>query len=207
MSYHQPFQITGFHSCDKEIGLKILNGADVLKPSENTWDWLGPGVYFWEQNPIRALEYAIACATGKQKNKVPIKTPFVIGAIIELGNCLNLIEQNSLNIVKEAHAGLENTMKAGNQKMPINKGTNRQLDCAVIQYVHHTNKKLNDKPYDTIRSAFIEGKEIYPGSNFTERLHIEICVINTSFIKGYFLPFPIKDYNPYLNASLTPFTS
>lgn len=73
MSYHQPFQITAFHSCDKEIGLKVLNGEEPLIPSDNIWDWLGPGVYFWEQNPGRALEYAIECASGKQKNKIRIK--------------------------------------------------------------------------------------------------------------------------------------
>ena len=106
MSYYQPFQVIGFHSCDKEIGLKVLNGEEPLIPSDNIWDRLGSGVYFWEQNPGRALEYAIECAAGKQKNRIRIKTPFVIGAIIELGNCLNL-EPLSLNIVKEAHAGLE----------------------------------------------------------------------------------------------------
>ena len=86
MAYHQPFQITGFHSCDREVGLKIINGKDQLVKSENTWDWLGPGVYFWEQNPQRALQYAKDCANGKQKNNGNTKNPFVLGAIIELGN-------------------------------------------------------------------------------------------------------------------------
>lgn len=26
MTYYQPFQTIGFHSCDKEVGLKVLNG-------------------------------------------------------------------------------------------------------------------------------------------------------------------------------------
>ena len=83
--YHQPIQVAGFHSCDREIGLRILNGKADLIMSKNAWDWLGPGVYFWEQNPGRALEYAIEVANGHQKNNGSIKTPFVIGAIIELG--------------------------------------------------------------------------------------------------------------------------
>ena len=198
MAYHQPFQITGFHSCDKEIGLRILNGEDQLIASDNTWDWLGPGVYFWEQNPARALEYAIGCADGSQKNKTPIKTPFVLGAIIELGNCLNLIEPKSISIVKEAHDSLEQTVLESGEEMPVNKGANRQLDCAVIKYVHQSNKNLNIPAYDTIRSSFLEGKAIYPGSNFTDRLHIEICVLNLELIKGYFLPRPIEEFNPFL---------
>jgi len=74
-----------------------LNG-NQLTASTNEWNWLGPGVYFWEQNPARALEYAIDSANNKQKNKVRIATPFVIGSIIELGNCLNLLEQFSITI-------------------------------------------------------------------------------------------------------------
>lgn len=174
MAYHQPFQITGFHSCDREVGLKILNGEDDFKPSDNPWDWLGPGVYFWEQNPGRALAYAIEVATGNQKNNGSIKTPFVIGAIIELGNCLNLVEPTSINTVKQAHDSLVEMFKKTGEKMPKNKGANRMLDCAVIKTVHETNKRKGLQEYDTIRSAFIEGNQIYPGSNFYERLHIEI---------------------------------
>jgi hypothetical protein len=62
---YQPFTVIGFHSCDKEVGLKVLNGEDDLLPSQNSWDWLGEGVYFWEQNPLRAMEYAQASAKGR----------------------------------------------------------------------------------------------------------------------------------------------
>ena len=199
MAYHQPFQITGFHSCDRDLGLRLLNGSDELRPSDNPWDWLGPGVYFWEQNPYRALAYAVEAAKRDQKFNGKIKTPFVIGAIIELGNCLNLIEPNSINIVKEAHSKLQVVIKESGEKMPVNKGANRQLDCAVIKYVHESNKKIQAPVYDTIRSPFQEGGPIYEGANFTDRLHIEICVLNTSLIKGYFLPRPVEEFNPYLN--------
>ena len=198
MAYQQPFQTTGFHSCDKKIGLKVLNGETSLNPSKNRWDWLGPGVYFWEQNPARAFEYAEDCAMGKQKNNGRIETPFVIGAIVELGNCLNLLEPGSIGIVKRAHGELKRIMEEGGKGMPNNNGANRMLDCAVIQCVHETNKRVSIRPFDTIRSAFQEGGPIYPGSNFTERLHIQICVINTDLIKGYFLPRPTAEFNPYL---------
>ena len=199
MAYHQPFQITGFHSCDRDLGMRLLNGSDELRPSDNPWDWLGPGIYFWEQNPHRALDYAVEATQNQQKFSGRIKVPFVIGAIIELGNCLNLIEPNSINIVKEAHTKLSAVIVESGEKMPLNKGANRQLDCAVIKYVHESNKKLGAPAYDTIRSPFQEGGPIYEGANFTDRLHIEICVLNPSTIKGYFLPRPVDEFNPYLN--------
>lgn len=201
MAYHQPFQITGFHSCDREVGLAVLNGDSELKPSDNIWDWLGGGIYFWEQNPARALEYAKESAGGIQYNKIRIKTPFVLGAIIELGNCLNLMEPKSLGIIKSAHDSLKEIYSKSGEKMPVNKDANRRLDCAVIKYIHETNKKTGGEPYDTVRCPFQEGGQVYPTSAFTERLHIEICVINPTLIKGYFLPRPIELYNPFLKNS------
>ena len=178
--------------------MRLLNGSDQLRPSDNPWDWLGPGVYFWEQNPYRALEYAVEAARKNQKFSGKIKTPFVIGAIIELGTCLNLVEPNSISIVKEAHANLLELVQDSGEQMPVNKGANRRLDCAVIKYVHESNKRKGYLRYDTIRSPFQEGGPIYDGANFTDRLHIEICVLNTDLIKGYFLPLPVNEFNPYL---------
>lgn len=204
MPYHQPFQITGFHSCDKKIGLEIINGKYGLNPSTNSYDWLGGGIYFWEQNPVRAMEYALECAKQKQKFSGAIETPFVIGAMIELGNCLNLLEPNSLSIIRKAYLGLKELCEQSDEIMPVNKGANRALDCAVIQYLHQSNRKSRIKPYDTIRSAFMEGGLVYPNSNFTDRLHIEICVLNKNLIKGYFLPLPIKEFNPFLTKEFIP---
>lgn len=200
MPHHYPFSVVGFHSCDKEVGFNVLTGNDELLGSKNSWDWLGQGVYFWEQNPARALEYAIESAQLKQFNKIPIKTPFVLGAIIELGNCLNLVETNSLQILSAAYLGLKKVVEEAGKKMPENKKDNRALDCAVIQYIHQSIKEQGKMPFDTIRCAFPEGEEAYPGSAITSRLHIQLCVLNPDCIKGYFLPRPVSQYNPLLCA-------
>jgi hypothetical protein len=133
LTHHHPFSVIGFHSCDREVGLKVLNGNDDLRASNNPWDWLGEGIYFWEQNPLRALEYAEESAQKKQFNKIPIVTPFVLGAIIELGNCLNLVEAESLQILQTAFEGLKKVTEEAGTAMPKNKGDNRALDCAVIK--------------------------------------------------------------------------
>jgi len=103
MSYSQPFQVECFYSCDKELALEVLIGKNDLKKSTNLWDWLGNGVYFWEQNPARAWEYAFENSKGNQFNKIKIETPFVLGAILELGECLNLVDQDGIQIVEEAY--------------------------------------------------------------------------------------------------------
>ena len=198
MARHQPFQITGYHSCDRLIGMKVLTGVMELRLSDNAWDWLDGGIYFWEQNPKRALEYSIESAEGRQFNKIPIKTPFVLETIIELGNCLNLIESESLSILFEAYTGLITSLKALGS-IPANRGNNRMLDCAVIRYVHQSRIAENELPYDTMRSAFDEGEKVYEGASFASRNHLQVCVINPDKIKGYFLQRPIEEFNPYLN--------
>jgi hypothetical protein len=195
---YQPFTVIGFHSCDKEVGLKVLNGEDELLPSQNAWDWLGEGVYFWEQNPLRALEYAEASAKRTQFNKVPIKTPFVLGAIIDLGNCLNLVESGSLEILSQAYKGLDQVIKGSGGRIPGNKKDNRALDCAVIQFIHQSNEQEGKAAYDTVRCAFPEGQEAYEGASITSKLHLQVCVRNTNLIKGFFLPRPLNKYNPHL---------
>ena len=178
----------GYHSCDRSLGLSVLNGENDLDQSTNPWDWLGPGIYFWENDPNRALTYAEENAAGKQFNKKKIKNPFVLGAIIDLGECLNLVESVSLEILTEAYDGLKSVYKKYDQKMPVNKGNNRALDCAVIKYIHESNKEQDKDPYQTVRAAFIEGELAYPGANFSSRQHIQIAVLDPKVIKGYFLP-------------------
>lgn len=82
--------------------------------------------------------------------------------------------------------------------MPVNKGKNRALDCAVIKFIHEGNRQAGKPPYDTIRCAFPEGDSAYPGAMISKRLHIQVCVCNTEMIKGYFLPKPVEMYNPNL---------
>jgi len=201
MHDYQPYSVIGFHSCDREVGLRVLNGEDELLPSKNPWDWLGGGIYFWEQNPLRALEYATECAQRKQFNKIPIKTPFVLGAIIDLGSCLNLVESSALKVLSSSYRRFKMTWEEKGAVMPVNKNNNRALDCSVIEYVHRSNLLTNKQPYDTVRCAFPEGGEVYPTSNISSRLHIQVCVRNDDCIKGFFIPRLLNKFNPFFQGS------
>jgi len=48
----------GYHGCDRGLVERVVAGKDELKPSQNDWDWLGHGVYFWEDSCARALRWA-----------------------------------------------------------------------------------------------------------------------------------------------------
>lgn len=176
--------ILGFHGCDKSTTDLVMQGND-LKDSLNDYDWLGHGIYFWENNYQRALQWA--------KDSKSIKTPSVIGAVIDLGYCMDLLDSEFLPELKNAYETLETAMHFADKPMPVNQGNTpdkllRKLDCAVFEIAHQINESVGNYSYDSVRAAFWEGGEIYPDAFFREKNHIQICIRNPNCIKGYFLP-------------------
>ena len=185
----------GFHGCDKSVAEMILQGRS-LKPSHNDYDWLGHGVYFGENNEQRALQFAEEASKRKSSS---IKEPFVIGAVIDLGYCLDLTDMSCLAEIKQSYDALRDAFVKAGKDLPINKniGSNgdlllRHLDCAVIEYEHAINEMAKVKSFDSVRGVFTEGNDLYPGGGIKEKNHIQICVRNPNCIKGYFIP-RIKD--------------
>lgn len=195
--YKNPTIIYGFHGCDKEVALKILNQEIDFKPSSNSYDWLGHGIYFWENNYERAKQFAeVAC----KRSKTTIKEPFVLGTVIDLGNCLDLLDQKNLDLILVAYESLKLDMAAQNQMMPQNKPfnavdfdfKNRELDCAVIRYTHSLAQN-NEIKFDSVRAAFFEGEPLYEGAMIRKNDHIQIAILNQNCIKGVFLPMTKKN--------------
>lgn len=188
-----PGILLGFHGCDQELGEKVLAGEEGLRSSENDYDWLGDGVYFWENNPERALQFAKEGSAGLRGESSKIKAPFVIGAAIDLGHCLNFFNSESLEEVKEAHRILKDTAKRAGYQLPKNQepmpgrdSLLRKLDCAVIRSLHAYRKAKRLPRYDSVRGVFGEGKELFEGTTLREKNHIQISVRNPNCIKGYF---------------------
>ncbi|NJL72898.1 MAG: hypothetical protein HC888_15770 [Candidatus Competibacteraceae bacterium] len=180
MGYTDPNAlILAFHGCEKKVGEGILSGAKPhLTASANDYDWLGHGIYFWENNPTRADEWA----KGHHRN---LKEPFVLGAIIQPGNCLNLMESRSLELLKLMYDKQASAITAA--EIPKNTGKMRNLDCAIINMLCASVEGAGT-PYDTVRSVFLEGDELYPDSGFKKKTHIQLCVRNEECILGYFRP-------------------
>ena len=180
--------ILGYHGCQKAVGERLIAG-EPFTPSNNDYDWLSPGIYFWESNPVRALEWADVLY--RRKHGCPCPEPFVVGAAIDLGFCLDLLTSNGIAAAKAAHASFENNLALLGSPRPENTGGDdlllRRLDCAVLRHLHRIQEASNKPPFDTVRGVFIEGSPIYPNAGFRERTHIQICVRNPAAIRGIFL--------------------
>lgn len=180
--------LLGYHGCDRKTGERLLLN-EAFRASDNGYDWLGSGTYFWESNPVRALEWAQKHVERKRyANHSP--EPFVVGAVIDPGYCLDLIGSNGTSALAKVYPLYRTFMAASGVPVPINGGgehyLQRKLDCAVINFAHEIRAAELQPAFDTVRGVFMEGDRIYPTSGFRRQTHIQICVRNPACIKGVF---------------------
>ena len=122
-----PLTVLAFHGTSRKVAEKILSGQSELKSSSHSWEWLGDGVYFWENAPERALRWAIE----REKEE-----PTVIGAIIQVGRCLNLMDKSSNLPVIQAYERVSKLFDANRIPLPENNGKFHYRDAIVLNYVH-----------------------------------------------------------------------
>ena len=96
----KPSFVFGFHGLDRKVGFDILTQKKEFKHSNNPYDWLGQGVYFWENNYERAVQYA---EEDSKRPHTKIEDPYVLGTILDLGNCLDLLDQKYLDFLSFAY--------------------------------------------------------------------------------------------------------
>ena len=112
--------LLGYHGCDERVGERILSSGDHVSPSSNDYDWLGAGAYFWENSPERALAWAEFLQNHPPAPSRRIHKPFVIGAIIDLGNCLDLSDAGSLTIVQNGYERFKAMTESAGAELPVN---------------------------------------------------------------------------------------
>lgn len=148
--------IFGFHGCDLSLRDSLVNGTKKkLNYSENDYDWLGKGMYFWENDPERAMEWAEDLKKRSQNSKQKIETPAVLGAVICLGNCLDFTEQENLKKLQDHYNNLKTEYEKQGLTLPTNHGGNdlykRELDCLLINSLVQMQK---ENAYDSVRGVF-----------------------------------------------------
>ena len=195
--------ILGFHGCDESVRDSLLMKPNKILKSEKPYDWLGHGVYFWENNYERAFQWA------KDKEKRgQIKKASVIGAILSLDYCLDFTDSEFIRMIQIYHSLMENSYNQLGKELPRNKDLKidihqdkiiRELDCSVIEFMHQIILEARDeelllkgfseyKIFDSVRGIFTEGGPAFSGAGIQSKNHIQICIRNQNCIKGFFMP-------------------
>ncbi|MBR3307108.1 MAG: hypothetical protein IKI75_07650 [Lachnospiraceae bacterium] len=197
MRNNYPNLVIAYHGCDESVRDAVVMGQE-LKRSENPYDWLGNGIYFWENDEQRAMEWAVALS-----KKGKIRKPSVLGAVLDLGRCLNLTERESIDVLALGYEILLEKITENGGSMPENRNLRddqgwllRERDCAVIEQIHEYVRANGLPAYDSVRGLFQEGESAYPGSGFKKKTHTQICVVNPNCIIGCFIPRGIDPEYP-----------
>lgn len=178
--------IIAYHGCDAEIADRLLRG-EAFKKSQNDYDWLREGIYFWEYGADRALRFA-----HDQKRRGKVETPAIVGALIQLGRCFDLMDTRFTEELPVAFEMLKTIHDHNGEPLPTNAGKTpdrrlRRRDCAVFNlYLDRLEER--DVFYDTVRCGFVEGPPAYEGSGIRHQSHIQIAVRNPACVVGVFRP-------------------
>src|ERR1700753_586765 len=136
----KPHLTIGFHGCERSVRDHLLMNPEENKISQKPFDWLGHGLYFWENNYERALEWA----TNKMRHG-KIKQPAVLGAVLSLGYCCDFLEKRFIDLLPYYFNLFKIATEFSGKKLPRNKDLNddihkdkllRELDCATIEFMH-----------------------------------------------------------------------
>jgi hypothetical protein len=169
--------VVGYHGTSQDAAADILKSG--FRPSRNDYDWLGDGIYFFEDSAERAWAWARELFGAEAA---------VVGAEIELKDCMDLKQPSWAKLLNELYNEFLADLKALGQDPPVQRpgsGAHR-LDRAVINYAAGV---LGEEGFAirTVRGVFAEGAPAFPGSHVYDLSHVQIAVRDEALITKVWL--------------------
>lgn len=192
--------VLAYHGCDISVRDRLVRGMlPGLRKSSNRYDWLGPGVYFFENDAARARHFAEAAAANPDKRftNQPIATPAVVGAVLRVSVWLDMTTQEGMANWLAAFNTLKAEREGAGRPMPENTKVDdadetvllRQLDNAVFTTLPAVRAQNKLPALHAIRGAFYQGKPLAGSSSeFLEHTHVQIALLEEDCVQGWFLP-------------------
>ena len=164
-------RVYGYHGTIARAVVSILQ--EGFRVSRNEYDWLGDGVYFFQDAPERAWEWA---TTHHGVDAA------VIGVLIRLEDCMDLLDIAWAPVLTEAYDAFLNQLKRTGVSLPRQTSGAHRLDRAVINYAVGILAEQGRR-IRIVRAAFSEGAPVFPQSALFNRAHVQIVVRDLSLIE------------------------
>ncbi|PSB57338.1 hypothetical protein [Chamaesiphon polymorphus] len=171
-------EVHGYHGTSQTKATSILKNGFLA--SDNDYDWLGTGIYFFQDAPMRAKQWAIE----QHPNE-----PAVICARIQLDNCIDLFDVKWFPILKNIYNLFSDRYRSANRPLPKQnplRSKAHRLDCAFFNFASQLISD-DEQTVECIRSVFVEGESIFPDSAIFDLAHAQIAVKNPALITEYYL--------------------
>jgi len=160
--------VVAFHGTNRATADRLVDG-EPFGPSTNDDDWLGHGIYLWEYAPQQAWWWA--------KRRYGDQAA-VVGALVRLGRCVDLLDPSNAELLLAAHADLDRSLRNNKQRLPRNANNHKYLDCAVFNWLY-LNLDEAGRRAESCRAAFVPSlpvKRLWDRSGIFRGAHIQLCV-------------------------------
>jgi hypothetical protein len=165
--------IRGYHGTSATQAAVIVR--DGFLPSDNDYDCLGNGVYFFENGLVPARTWA---------KRVHPSEPAVVQADIRLEDCMDLKDRLGwVPLLTRAHDELLRVSRQQGLALPRQTSDAHRLDRAVMEFTVAT-LELEGIRIRAIRGVFAEGPPAFPGSFLSEGSHVQVAVRDTDLISN-----------------------
>jgi hypothetical protein len=167
-----PLRAIGYHGTSQAVAQVILR--DGFTFSRNIYDWLGDGVYFFQDAPHRAREWA------QQRHG---QDGVVIRSVIRLDDCLDLLDIQWNVFLEAAYTSVVEASQRSSVPLPRQTGGAHRLDRIVVNYAVDMLLADYSMTVRSLRGVFGEGGPVFPGSAILDRAHVQIAVRDLSLIE------------------------
>ncbi len=171
-------EVYAYHGTSQTKAASILQNGFLA--SDNDYDWLGTGIYFFQDAPMRAKQWA----TEQHPNE-----PAVICARIHLDNCVDLFDVKWFPILKNIYNLFREQYLDTNKPLPKQNPSHskaHRLDCAFFNYASQFLSRQGQIVTST-RAVFVEGECIFPDSAIFDLAHVQIAVKDPAVIRESYL--------------------
>jgi hypothetical protein len=148
----EPLRAIGYHGTSTAVAQTVLR--DGFKISCNVYDWLGDRVYFFQDAPNRAREWA-AQRYGDDG--------VVIRATIRLDDCLDLLDIKANDLLVETYNAYVELARQAGAPLPRQTAGAHRLDRVIVNLAVEFAAARYGMTIRAVRGVFGDGLPVFPG--------------------------------------------